>query len=159
MLRLSYACGMTEKKKTQPKKRSLPHTRAVQRDRSKRANGIPPDEVIVEWMEAVIHPAVYAQMDIYYAMGLRARILTLPVMVVFVLGLIWRQLGSVRETVRVLHEEGMLWLTPLEGVSPQAVLERMTTLPAVLFSIECCRNVCRRCRRGRWNDSVLCRLR
>jgi len=27
----------------------------------------------------------------------------------------------------------MLWLEPLEGVSPQAVVERMTTLPAVLF--------------------------
>lgn len=124
---------MAENKKQQSKKRSLPHTRAVQRDRSKRANGLPPDEKMIERMEAVIHPAVYAQMDLYYAMGLRARILTLPVMVVFVLGLIWRQLGSVREAVRVLHEEGMLWLEPLEGVSPQAVLERMTTLPAVLF--------------------------
>jgi hypothetical protein len=133
LLRFSYACSMAENKKPQPKKRSLPHTRAVQRDRSKRANGIPPDEVLIEQMEAVIHPAVYAQMDIYYAMGLRVRILTLPVMVAFVLGLIWRQLGSVREAVRVLHEEGMLWLEPLEGVSPQAVLERMTSLPAVLF--------------------------
>jgi hypothetical protein len=131
--KLGYACSMAEKKKPQSKKRSLPHTRAVQRDRSKRANGIPPDEMMVERMEAVVHPAVYAQIDIYYAMGLRARILTLPVMVAFVLGLIWRQLGSVREAVRVLHEEGMLWLEPLEGVSPQAVLERMTTLPAVLF--------------------------
>lgn len=94
---------------------------------------MPPTEEIVKQMEAVVHPAVYAQMDVYYSMGLRARVLTLPVMVAFVLGLIWRQLGSVREAVRVLHEEGMLWIDAIEEISPQAVLERMTSMPAVLF--------------------------
>jgi len=122
---------MAEKKK--PKKTSLPHTRAIQRDRSKRANSVPPDEEIEAWMKAVVHPAVYAQIKTYQAMGLRARILTLPVMTAFVLGMLWRQLGSVREAVRVLHEEGMLWISAIEAVSPQAVLERMSTLPAVLF--------------------------
>jgi hypothetical protein len=115
------------------KKKSMPHTRAIQRDRSKRVNGIPPTEEIVKRMEAVVKPAVYAQISSYYAMGLRARVLTLPVMVVFVLGLIWQQVGSVREAVRVLHEEGMLWIDPIEKVSPQAMLERMTSLPAILF--------------------------
>lgn len=129
--KISYAKGMSEDRK--PKKQSLPHTRAVQRDRTKRATGMPPDEVLVEQMAAVIHPAVYAQMDAYYAMGLRARILTLPVMVALMLGLLWQQLGSVREAVRVLHKEGMLWVEPLEGVTAQALLERMSTLPAVLF--------------------------
>jgi hypothetical protein len=128
---ISYAYGMAEKKK--PKKSSLPHTRAIQRDRSKRLNSMPPDEEVVARMEEVIHPAVYAQLDSYYAMGLRARILTLPVMVAFILGMLWQQLGSVREGVRVLREEGMLWVTAGEAVSPQAVLERMSTLPAVLF--------------------------
>lgn len=127
----SYAYGMAEKKK--PKKKSLPHTRAVQRDRSKRLNSQPTDEEVVTWMEAVVHPAVYAQLNTYYAMELRARILTLPVMVAFVLGMLWRQLGSVRGAVRVLHEEGLLWLSAIEEVSPQAALERMSTLPAVLF--------------------------
>ena len=127
----SYAYGMAEKKK--PKKKSLPHTRAIQRDRSKRVNSRPPAEEVVAWMEAVIHPAVYAQLDAYYAMGLRARILTLPVMTAFVLGMLWRQLGSVREAVRVLHEEGLLWISAVEEVSPQAVLARMSSLPAVLF--------------------------
>jgi hypothetical protein len=120
-------------KKKKPKKKSLPHTRAIQRDRSKRPNSMPPDEEIVAWMAEVVHPAVYAQLDTYYAMGLRARILTLPVMVAFILGMLWQQLGSVREAVRVLREEGMLWVTAGEEVSPQAVLERMSTLPTVLF--------------------------
>lgn len=82
-------------------------------------------------MAAVIHPAVYAQMDVYYAMGLHARILMLPVIVMF--GLLWQQLGSVRVAVRVLHKEGLLWVEPLEGVTGQALLERMSILPAVLF--------------------------
>ena len=127
----SYACSMAENKN--PKKKSLPHTRAIQRDRRKRVNSHPTDEEVTAWMEAVVHPAVYAQLNAYYAMGLRARILTLPVMVAFVLGMLWRQLGSVREAVRVLHAEGLLWVSAIEEVSPQAVLQRMNTLPAVLF--------------------------
>lgn len=94
---------------------------------------MPPDEGLVEQMEAVVHPAVYGQMDLYRAMGLRARILSLPVMVALVLGMLWRQIGSVRETVRVLHDEGMLWLEPIESISVQALLTRMSRLPAELF--------------------------
>jgi len=120
-------------KKTKQQKRSIPHTRAVQRDRSKRVNSAPTDEQIEQWMEEAVQPAVYTQMELYRQMGLRARVLTLVVMVAFVLNLLWRQLGSVREGTRVLREEGMLWVTPLEGVSPQAVLKRMGHLPATLF--------------------------
>lgn len=117
----------------QKSKKSQPHTRAIQKDRSKRSNSLPTDEQIVQWAEEIIHPAVYAQISTYYAMGLRARILTLPVMVALVMVLLWRQLGSVREAVRVLREEGFLWVTAIENISHQAVLERMTTLPAILF--------------------------
>jgi hypothetical protein len=65
-------------------------------------------------------------------MGLRHRILTLPVMVAFVLSLIWRQLGSVSEAVRALKSEGMLWVEAFK-VSQQAVSERLRTFPPVLF--------------------------
>jgi hypothetical protein len=65
-------------------------------------------------------------------MGLRHRILTLPVMMALVLSMIWRQIGSVREAVRVLHEEGVLWVPPL-SVSQSAVAQRLRTLPAPLF--------------------------
>lgn len=117
----------------QKSQKSLPHTRAIQKDRSKRSNSLPTDEQIVQLMEEVVHPAVYAQMSTYNAMGLRARTLTLPVMLALVMGLLWRQLGSVRETVRVLREEGLLWVTAVEKISVQAVLERLTSLPAILF--------------------------
>jgi hypothetical protein len=117
----------------QPQKRALPHTRAIQCDRGKRVNSAPPDGEVVRWLEAAVHPAVYRQMALYRQLGLRARILTLPVMVAFVLSLLWRQLGSVREGVRVLGEEGMLWVAPLASVTPQAMLQRLSDLPAVLF--------------------------
>ena len=119
----------------QPKKKkasSVRHTRAIQRDRSKRPNAAPPDEVVEQRLEELVSPAVYAQVDVYHAMGLRERLLTLPIMVAFVLSLIWRQLGSVREAVRVLNQEGLLWTDPVD-VSHQAMSLRLRTFPAELF--------------------------
>jgi hypothetical protein len=46
--------------------------------------------------------------------------------------MLWRQMGSVADAVRVLHEQGLLWAAPLP-VSQQAVSERLRTLPAELF--------------------------
>src|SRR5690242_1836502 len=120
---------MSESKK---KPSSVRHTRAIQRDRSKRPTVAAPDEAVVEELTALIHRAVYAQVAAYQDLGLRHRILTLPVMVAFVLSLIWRQIGSVSEAVRVLQREGVLWAPPLR-VSQQAVAQRLRTLPAVLF--------------------------
>ena len=118
----------------QPKKKSssVRHTRAIQRDRSKRPNAAPPDEVVEQRLEELVSPAVYAQVDVYHAMGLRERTLTLPIMVAFVFSLIWRQLGSVREAVRVLNQEGLLWTDPID-VSHQALSLRLRTFPAELF--------------------------
>src|SRR6266508_4854718 len=105
-------------KQKKPKNRSVLHTRAIQRDRTKRPNGMPPDQKIEARLTELIHPATFAQMASFHALGLRQRILTLPVMVAFVLSLIWRQIGSVREAVRVLNQEGFLWTSPTP-VSPQ----------------------------------------
>ena len=120
---------------TETKKRpsSVRHTRAIQRDRSKRPTVAPPAPEVEARLTELVHPATYAQVAAYQAQGLRARILTLPVMVAFVLSLIWRQMGSVREAVRVLQTEGALWSGPLQ-VSPQAVGQRLRTLPAGLFA-------------------------
>ena len=108
------------------------HTRAIQRDRSKRPTVAPPDEKVAAHLRELIHPATYALVAAYHERGLRHRLLTLPVMVAFVLSLIWRQIGSVSEAVRVLHQEGMLWTPPLQ-VSQQAVSTRLRTFPASLF--------------------------
>src|SRR5512134_1113348 len=60
---------------------------------------------------------------------LRARILTLPVMVALVVSLVWRRLGAIAEVQRVLAQEGLLWVSPLQ-VSEQAIAKRLDTLPA-----------------------------
>jgi hypothetical protein len=117
----------------QPKKKStVRHTRAIQRDRSKRPTVAPPAAEVQAHLAELVQPAVYAQLAAYQALGLRHRLLTLPVMVAFVLSLLWRHLGSVGEAVRVLRQEGVLWAPPL-AVSPQAVNQRLRTLPPALF--------------------------
>ena len=108
------------------------HTRAVQRDRSKRPTVAPPDEQLVERLTEIVHPATLAQLDYYRQLGLRERILTPPVMVALVLSLIWRQVGGVSELARLARSEKLLWLPPLK-VTQQAVSERLSTFPAELF--------------------------
>jgi len=115
-----------------PKKNSVRHTRAVQRAQSKRQTAAPPAESIEQWLKDLIHPAVYTQIGLFQAMGLRARTLTLPVMMAFVVSLIWRQIGAVGEAVRVMNQEGLLWVNPTP-VSQAGVVQRLNSLPAVLF--------------------------
>jgi hypothetical protein len=122
---------MSEKSK--PKKSTVRHTRAIQRDRTKRPNSAPPDEHIEARLTEVVHPATLNQVAHFHNLGLRERVLNLPVMMAFVLSLIWRQLGSVTEAVRVLNREGLLWLDELK-VSQQAVEQRLGSLPAELFA-------------------------
>ncbi len=116
-----------------PKKpSSVRHTRAIGRDRRTRPTVAPSAPQIQQRLCELIHPATLSQVAAFHSMGLRERILTLPVMMAFVLSLIWRQLGSVTEAVRVLEAEGLLWTETL-SVSQQAVSQRLRCLPAVLF--------------------------
>lgn len=115
-----------------PNKKSVRHTRAVQRDQSKRQTAGRSAAVVEARLKDIIHPALYSQMDLFRSMGLRARVLTLPVMMALVVSLIWRQIGAVSEAVRVLNQEGLLWVGPT-AVSQAAVLQRLNSLPAVLF--------------------------
>ncbi|MBD1914288.1 MULTISPECIES: hypothetical protein [Cyanophyceae] len=57
----------------------------------------------------LLTPTVYAQSGLYRQLGLRARILTLPLMMAAILTLLWRQVPSVRELCRVLNREDLLW--------------------------------------------------
>lgn len=117
----------------QPKKTSsVRHTRAIQRDRSKRPNVSPPDEQIAEHLTDIIHPLTMTQVAHFHDLGLRARTLNLPVMVALVLSMVWRQIGAVSELVKMLLDEGLLWAEPRK-VSQQALSQRFRTFPAVLF--------------------------
>lgn len=116
-----------------PKKRSsVRHTRAIQRDRSKRPTVAPPDEQMAQHLTDLIHPATLAQVAHFHSLGLRTRLLTLPVMVALVISMLWRQIGSVHELVRTLNREGFLWTSPVQ-VSQQALSQRLLTFPAGLF--------------------------
>ena len=108
------------------------HTRAIQRDRSKRPLVAPPPAEIEAHLTALIHPLTLSQVAHYHDLGLRQRVLSLPVLVALTLSMIWRQIGSVRTLVQVLHHEGLLWTAPVQ-VSPQALSLRLRTVPAVLF--------------------------
>src|SRR5919206_760729 len=111
---------------------SVRHTRAIQRDRSKRPPVAPPDPVVAARLTELIRPATLAQLDHFRQLGLRERVLTLPVMVALVLSMIWRQIGSVSTLLRLLNEEGFLWTAPTP-VSDQALSQRLRVFPAALF--------------------------
>src|SRR3989442_12588570 len=53
-------------------------------------------------------------------------------MVALVLTMIWRQIGSASELVRLLRQEGFLWCSPVQ-VTEQALSQRLCAFPAALF--------------------------
>lgn len=78
-----------------PKKQSsVRHTRAIQHDRGKRPLSVPPDEQISARLTELVHPATLAQGTYFHELGLRERILTLPLMMGLVLSMIWRHVGK-----------------------------------------------------------------
>jgi hypothetical protein len=81
----------------------------------------------------LLRPATEALVRRYHALGLRERVLTLPVMVAVVLTAIWRQVAGVRTLVALLEREGLLWVEPRQ-VSQAALSQRLRSLPAELFA-------------------------
>lgn len=124
---------MASPKSTATKKSStVRHTRAIRYDRTKRPNSMPLAPQVEEELSQIVHPLTLAQVARFREMGLRERVLTLPVMVALVLQLIWRQVSSTAELTRMLHQEGFLWCSPVP-VSEQALSQRLRTFPAELF--------------------------
>jgi hypothetical protein len=124
---------MAASKNPQPPKRStVRHTRAIQYHRTKRPNSMPLDPLVSEELTQLIHPLTLGQVAHFHRLGLRERLLTLPVMVALVLTMIWRQIGSVCELVRLLRQEGFLWCRPVQ-VTEQALSQRLCSFPAELF--------------------------
>jgi hypothetical protein len=90
------------------------------------------DPVIQQHLTELVSPATYALTDQYQRLGLRFRLLNLPIMVAVVVTLIWQQVPSVSELVRMLARDHLLWSPPRQ-VSQQALSLRLRTLPASLF--------------------------
>ena len=92
----------------------------------------PADTAIAERLETLVKPAVFAELDYYRHLGLRNRLLSLPIMVAVVLTLIWRRVPGVCTLTRMLNRERLLWAAPTP-VSQPALSERFLTFPAELF--------------------------
>jgi hypothetical protein len=90
------------------------------------------DEIVAAQLEQLLTPAIFAQSNYYRQLGLRNRILNLPLMLAAVLTLLWRNVPGVRELTRILDRQGFLWCQPTR-VSNQAMSERFLTFPAELF--------------------------
>ena len=67
------------------------------------------DRVIAEHLTALLTPTITSGSRHFRELGLRARILTLPLMVAAVLTLLWRDVPGVTELGRLLEKEGFLW--------------------------------------------------
>jgi hypothetical protein len=98
----------------------------------RRCSPQPNNEAVSEHLQALLSPAVYAQQAYYRTLGLRDRILTLPLMIAATLTLIWRQVPSVHELTRMLEQQELLWGKALK-VSQQALSQRFLSFPAILF--------------------------
>jgi hypothetical protein len=105
----------------------------LNRDHARPRTAPAPTSAAVEVRLAeLISPATYALAEQYRRLGLRWRVLTLPVMVALVLSLIWRQVPSVSTLAVLLAREPLLWAPP-RRVSQQALSKRLRELPAALF--------------------------
>jgi hypothetical protein len=60
------------------------------------------NEAISRQLEDLVKPCVYNQLADYRSLGMRERILSLPLMLAAVLTLVWRQVPSARELNRML---------------------------------------------------------
>ena len=66
------------------------------------------NQVIAKQLEDLVKPCVYEQLAYYRSLGMRERILSLPLMLAAVLTLVWRQVPSARELNRMLARENLL---------------------------------------------------
>jgi hypothetical protein len=88
--------------------------------------------VVAGQLEDLLTKAIASQRKSCRQLGLRDRILTLPLMVAASLTMLWRDVAGVRELTRILSREGFLWCERLK-VSQQALSKRFLTFPADLF--------------------------
>lgn len=94
---------------------------------------VPIEELEQELMRQLTS-TTFAQARIGHThVNLRDRVLNLPTMCAIVLSLVSRQIASLSEVLKVLQEEGLLWVEALK-VSKEALSKRFEKLPATLFA-------------------------
>ena len=114
-----------------PQRKKKPRPRGNPDHRRRVNTPAPSTPEIEQRLQEVLSPACVAQVT-RPGLKLRNRVLTLPVMVAIVIGMVWRQVPSLCELVRLLAREGLLWLNVVK-VSQPALSKRLLRLPASLF--------------------------
>lgn len=95
---------------------------------------LPPVADIERRLRAVLTPGTFAARHMEQAsLRLRARLLSLPVMAVLMVTIVWRQIPSLAEALRVVAREGLWDLAPFQ-VTRQALSQRLQAIPAALFA-------------------------
>ena len=117
-----------------PKSQSLDRRNANPDFRARTSWPAPPLEEIESRLRASLTPTSFipARRKMQQ-LGLRERLLTLPVMTALVLSLVWRRIPYLAELLRVLEREGLFDI-PAIRVSKQALSQRLAALPASLFA-------------------------
>ena len=110
---------------------SHPYSRNPDHIRSRHVPA-PSNESIDAHLQQLLSPLIYSQQAYYRSLGLRDRILTLPLMVAAIVTLLWRQVPSVHELTRMLEREDLLWATAVK-VRQQSLSERFLTFPYQVF--------------------------
>lgn len=106
----------------------------INRDHARPRTAPAPSSAVVEArLTDLIAPATYALTNYYHQLGLRWRILNLPIMVALVLTMIWRQVPAVSTLVQMITRDKIMW-APKTDVSQQALSHRLRSLPAELFA-------------------------
>jgi hypothetical protein len=90
------------------------------------------NEAIISHLSDLLTPLIFNQQALFRSLGLRNRILNLPLMIAAILTLLWRNVPSVRELTRLLNREGFLWVKATK-VSQKALSGRFLTFPSILF--------------------------
>jgi hypothetical protein len=91
----------------------------------------PADDAIAARLHDLVQPAIFAELDHYRRLGMRSRLLSLPVMLALLLTMTWRRVAGVCELTRMLATERLLWAQPTK-VSQPSLSERFLTFPADL---------------------------
>ena len=111
----------------------MAHSQKSIRDHARNRNQPNIDhKVIAQQLEDLVKPCVYNQQAYYRSLGMRQRILNLPLMVAALLSLVWRKVPSARELNRMLARENLLW-AKATCVSQQALSQRLLSFPASMF--------------------------
>lgn len=95
----------------------------------------PSNEELEARLRDLLSPGTFANLKTVtdYTRKLRDRVLTLPVMTAIVLSLVYRQVSGLSEVLRLLEQEGLMWVDALQ-VSKQALSNRLRNIPAELFA-------------------------